>query len=69
LWLECLESRNLPGFVAPLSFDAGQNPASVAVGDFNGDGAPDLAVANGSGTVSVLREAVTEIPGTSSLPI
>jgi hypothetical protein len=33
----------------------GSNPASVAVGDFNGDGKPDLAVANhGSGNVSVL---------------
>ena len=29
-------------------------PTSVAVGDFNGDGDPDLAVANGSGSVSVL---------------
>jgi len=33
----------------------GNNPVSVAVGDFNGDGKPDLAVANaGSNTISVL---------------
>jgi hypothetical protein len=33
----------------------GDGPASVAVGDFNGDGNPDLAVANQlSSTVSVL---------------
>ena len=33
----------------------GPNPASIAVGDFNKDGIPDLAVANsGSGTVTIL---------------
>src|SRR5713101_3856278 len=55
LLLERLESRVVPGFLAPLAFDAGSNPSSVAVGDFNGDGRLDLAVANaGSDTVSVL---------------
>src|SRR5437879_5776573 len=42
-------------FQAPLSFGAGTNPDSVAVGDFHGDGLQDLAVANfNSNTVSVL---------------
>jgi len=45
LTLERLESRVVPGFVAPLSYDAGTNPVAVAVGDFNGDGIPDLALA------------------------
>ena len=55
LTLERLESRVVPGFLAPLSFDAGTVPESVAVGDFNGDGTLDLAVANyRSANVSVL---------------
>ena len=42
-------------FQAAQSFGVGTNPRSVAVGDFNGDGTPDLAVANRiSNDVSVL---------------
>jgi hypothetical protein len=55
LLLESLESRVVPSFVGPLSFDAGSYPWSVAAGDFNGDGVLDLAVANiNSNNVSVL---------------
>ena len=42
-------------FIARADLEVGTNPRSVAVGDFNGDGRPDLAVANGnSNAVSVL---------------
>ena len=41
-------------FIARQDFAAGSSPQSVAVGDFNGDGALDLAVANGFNDVSVL---------------
>ena len=45
--------RHLPG--RRQTFAVGYRPYSVAVGDFNGDGKPDLAIANGGdSTVSVL---------------
>jgi hypothetical protein len=45
LRLEPLEQLVLPGFLAPMHFDAGGTSDSVAVGDFNGDGIPDVATA------------------------
>ncbi|WBA44392.1 FG-GAP-like repeat-containing protein [Hymenobacter canadensis] len=47
-------------FAARVNFATGTNPLSVAIGDVDGDGKPDLAVANvGSNTVSVLRNTST----------
>jgi uncharacterized repeat protein (TIGR01451 family) len=42
-------------FAAAKSYPVGTSPAGIAVGDFNGDGKPDIAVANtGSSNVSIL---------------
>jgi len=51
-----------PTFAAEVDFATGSTPSSIAVSDLNGDGKPDLAVANGgSNTVSVLLN--TTAPG------
>jgi hypothetical protein len=41
-------------FNTHVDFATGLYPNSLVVGDFNGDGKPDLALANGSGTVTIL---------------
>src|SRR5205823_1870319 len=49
-----------PSFAAANNFAVGTSPYSVAVGDFNSDGKPDLAVANfNSNNVSILLGAGT----------
>ena len=45
---------NTPTFSAKNDFNTGSNPVSVAIGDLNKDGRPDIVVANGnSNSVSV----------------
>jgi hypothetical protein len=47
-------------FAARVDFATGSSPYYVAIGDLDGDGKPDLAVANlGSNTVSVFRNTST----------
>src|SRR5207253_8722814 len=54
-----------PAFAGHVDFAAGAFPTSVAVGDVNDDGLPDLVVANsGSSTVSVLLNSTG--PGAST---
>ena len=38
-----------PTFATNVDFTTGSNPYSVSIGDFNGDGKPDLATANSGG--------------------
>jgi len=53
-------SINASSFASELDFTTGLDPLSVAIGDVDGDGKPDLVIANnGSNTVSVLRNTCT----------
>jgi len=54
-------------FAAKVDFSTGANPISVAIGDLDGDGKPELAVTNyGSATVSVFRNTSSSGPITSA---
>jgi FG-GAP-like repeat len=53
--LEELGARLLPSFTPLGVFPVGKSPQALAVGDFNGDGKPDLATVNvGGNTLSIL---------------
>ena len=53
-------SMGMGSFAVKVDFITGTNPFSVAMGDLDGDGKPDLAVANSaSATVSVIRNTAT----------
>jgi hypothetical protein len=67
--VEALEPRLVPAlsFAAQQTFAAGTNPDALAVADFNGDGKPDFAVANGGDkAVSVFLNTTTSGAATAS---
>jgi len=49
-------SGQTPSFNIAPAFSAGTSPTSVAAGDFNGDGRPDLAVTNQNGLSVLLND-------------
>ncbi len=55
---------NTPAFSSAFNFATGTQPRSINIGDINGDGKPDMAVANyNSNTISVLlNSAVLPLP-------
>ena len=58
-----LGSATVAATVTTATIATSSQPAGIAVGDFNGDGKPDLVTANeGSGTLSVL---LNDTPGTA----
>jgi hypothetical protein len=49
------DANGNPTFAAPVSYPVGTNPVAVTIQDINGDGVPDMIVANqGSNDVSIL---------------
>jgi hypothetical protein len=53
--LSYLKNRGDATFALAISIDEGAQPSDVDVADFNGDGRPDLAVANSGGTTGDLQ--------------
>ena len=69
LGISCAQSVS---FSPPTSFFPGSNKASVAAGDFNGDGKLDLAVADFEGLIAILLGTGTgsfDRAGAAGVPI
>jgi hypothetical protein len=65
LHAEILEDRTVPSFTLPEALTAGVNPVGVAVADLNGDGLPDLVVANyGKPGIGAFGSSVSVFLGT-----
>jgi hypothetical protein len=57
--ISVLQNTSTPGnisYAPKVNFSTGRNPLNIVIGDFNGDGKPDLAVSNSyDNTVSILK--------------
>jgi hypothetical protein len=63
-----IQDRNNPrSFPVRPSFTVGVAPTAMVAGDFNGDGAPDLAVTSG-GTSGELTLFLNQLPGNETQP-
>jgi hypothetical protein len=49
-------------FQSPVDYPAGYNPFALAVGDFNGDGAPDVAITDGATNILLNTGATGNAP-------
>ncbi len=60
--VDLFRNTSTPGtisFAAPVSINAGLYPSQVSIGDLDGDGKPDFAVANGDAGFYVFKNAST----------
>ena len=55
-------------FGSSLDFVTGNSPSAIAVGDFNGDGKTDLAIANSATSPSASRWATATAPSRLRVP-
>ena len=60
LGVAALSASSAPSFAAAKNYTTGEGPDSVAIGDLNGDGKPDLATAN-SGATANSEEATVSV--------
>ncbi|MEG3844937.1 DUF4347 domain-containing protein, partial [Microcoleus sp. herbarium14] len=57
-----------PTFATKVDFPTGSYPSSVSIGDFNGDGKPDLAVANSNSLSSTASILLNTTPTGATVP-
>src|SRR5262245_32190206 len=68
--LEALESRMNPvSFAAGVGYSTPSNAMSIAAGDFNGDGIPDVVTGNVSGVTTYINSGSGALTNATTLGI